>query len=399
VYVAALLSNAVSVISTATNTVVATIPVANPASARPSPDGSRIYVANVISNTISVINAQTNSVIATVSVAHGPQDLAFTPDGALVYVASANWVSTISTATNTVIRTMQINVPSFGFPSAVVIGTPPAPAAPGQPHSVHTSISGSFLTVTWGTGVGGAPTAHLLRFFQGGVLLANVTTGPASSAQVSIPPGVSGAFTVTVTPYVGATAGPASSPVTFTIDSATPGQPTGVQALVSGGMLTVTWGLGPGVAPSAHVLNFYQGGTPVASVTTGAGSSAQIVIPPGVAGTFTVTVTPVAAATPGPPSVPAAFTIGECGPPPAVTGLMGGIVAGTGTVTWTLSPGATGYIVQAGASQGGAELFNANIGNALSVSASGLPSGFTAWVRVFATNACGTSAPQDVLVQ
>src|SRR5690606_1944512 len=98
--------------------------------------------------------------------------------------------------------------------------------------SVQTSVSGNVLTLTWGSGVGGAPTAHLLQFSQGGVPMANVMTGSASSAQLSIPPGVSGAFTVTVTPYVGTIAGPPSSPVAFTIGTATPGQPTGVQALV-----------------------------------------------------------------------------------------------------------------------------------------------------------------------
>jgi YVTN family beta-propeller protein len=399
VYVAALLSNAVSVISTASDTVVATIPVANPASARPSPDGSRVYVANVISNTISVVNALTNSVMATVSVAHGPQDLAFTPDGALVYVASANWVSTISTATNTVIRTMQINVPRVGFPSAVVIGTPPAPALPAQPQSVQTSISGSTLTVSWVTGVGGAPTAHQLRFFQAGALLASVTTGPASSAQIGIPPGISGAFTVTVTPYAGAAPGPTSSPASFTIGSAGPGQPTGVNAMVSGGILTVIWSTGSGATPTAHVLNFYQGGTPVANLTVGAANSAQIDIPPGISGTFAVTVTPLANTAPGPSSAPASFTIGGCLPPPAVSGLVGTVVAGTGTVTWNPSAGATGYIIKAGANQGGAELYDANIGTATSVAASGLPSGFMAWVRVFAINGCGTSAHRDVLVQ
>lgn len=43
--------------------------------------------------------------------------------------------------------------------------------------------------------------------------------------------------------------------------------------------------------------------------------------------------------------------------------------------------------------------FNQNIGNATQVSAGGLPSGFRAFVRIVAVNACGQSAPTaDVLV-
>lgn len=125
----------------------------------------------------------------------------------------------------------------------------------------------------------------------------------------------------------------------------------------------------------------------------------RVPIPGGIAGTFTVTVTAVVGTTPGPTSAPASFTIAECVAPVPVTGLTGAVVAGTGTVSWNPSPGATSYAVQAGASQGGTELFDDTVGDVASVSASGLPSGFMAWVRVIAVNACGSSAPQDVFVQ
>jgi predicted phage tail protein len=237
-------------------------------------------------------------------------------------------------------------------------------------------------------------------FFQGGVPVANVPTGPGNSAQVPIPPGLSGTFSATVTPYLGAISGPASAPVTFTIGPGlVPGQPTDVEASVAGATLTVSWIIGSGAAPTSHVLTFFQGSTSVASLTTGASPSVQITIPGGVSGTFTVTVTAVAGTTPGPSSAPASFTIGGCVAPLPVTGLTGAVVAATATVSWNPSPGATSYVVQAGASQGATEFFNGNVGNVTTVSASGLPSGFTAWVRVIAVNACGSSAPQDVFVQ
>ena len=62
-------SNDVTVINTATNTVVATIPVGSqPIGAAVTPDGTRVYVTNTASNTVSVINTATNTVVATIPV-------------------------------------------------------------------------------------------------------------------------------------------------------------------------------------------------------------------------------------------------------------------------------------------------------------------------------------------
>jgi hypothetical protein len=62
-------------------------------------------------------------------------------------------------------------------------------------------------------------------------------------------------------------------------------------------------------------------------------------------------------------------------------------------VRWDPSANATSYIVRAGSTVGASNLFNGNVGNLTLVTASGLPIGFTAFVRVIAVNACGQSAP------
>ena len=73
-------SNTVSVIDTATNTVVATIPVGvSPFGVAITPDGTRAYVANQDSNTVSVIDTATNTVIATIPVGANPVAVAITP--------------------------------------------------------------------------------------------------------------------------------------------------------------------------------------------------------------------------------------------------------------------------------------------------------------------------------
>ena len=116
-YVTNASSNTVSVIDTATNTVVATVPVGNGEVANPflfpsgvavTPDGKHTYVTNASSNTVSVIDTATNTVVATVPVGINPYGVAIAPDGKRAYVANANsnTVSVIDTATNTVVATV-----------------------------------------------------------------------------------------------------------------------------------------------------------------------------------------------------------------------------------------------------------------------------------------------------
>src|SRR5712671_2966241 len=96
----------VSVIDTATNTVIGSpIPVGlNPRGVAVTPDGSKVYVANRGNNTVSVIATATNTVTATISVGPRPVGVAVTPDGSKVYVANFDngTVSVIATATDTV---------------------------------------------------------------------------------------------------------------------------------------------------------------------------------------------------------------------------------------------------------------------------------------------------------
>ena len=73
-------SNNVSVIKTATNTVVKTIPVGrNPVAVAVTPDGTHVYVANFHSASISVIARPGNTVVATIPVGTGPVGVAIGP--------------------------------------------------------------------------------------------------------------------------------------------------------------------------------------------------------------------------------------------------------------------------------------------------------------------------------
>ncbi|MBA4372566.1 MAG: hypothetical protein C0402_06850 [Thermodesulfovibrio sp.] len=117
-------SNTVSVIDTATNTVVGT-PItvgSGPFGVAVNPTGSHVYVTNVNAHTVSVIETDTNTVVETIPVGYYPRGIAVNPSGSRVYVANSDdnnylpvdIVSVIDTATSTVIDTIEVGNIPFG---------------------------------------------------------------------------------------------------------------------------------------------------------------------------------------------------------------------------------------------------------------------------------------------
>ena len=91
-----------------------------------------MYVTNQFNNLVSVINTATNTVVgAPISVGNQPVGVAVSPNGARVYVAniSSGNVSVIDTATNTVVGAA-IAVGGGPFAFGQFIGPAPAVAAP-----------------------------------------------------------------------------------------------------------------------------------------------------------------------------------------------------------------------------------------------------------------------------
>ena len=79
--------------------------------------GPKAYVGNFTDNTVSVIDTATGSVVAVVPVAAGPHGMAVTPDGRTVYVSSdgSSIVSVIDTATDKVARTIEVGKTPHGL--------------------------------------------------------------------------------------------------------------------------------------------------------------------------------------------------------------------------------------------------------------------------------------------
>jgi YVTN family beta-propeller protein len=168
----------VSVIDTATNTMVATIGVgANPFGVAVTPDGSKVYVTNrgdnpLFGGTVSVIDTATNTVVATIGVGILPRGVAVTPDGSKVYVANDNSsVSVIDTATNTEVATITFDPdPLYGvWPS---------------PYGVAVTRDGGKLYV-----VSDSVGTVLVIDTATNTVTARITTGPRPSGVAVTPDG------------------------------------------------------------------------------------------------------------------------------------------------------------------------------------------------------------------
>jgi YVTN family beta-propeller protein len=82
----------------------------------PTQAQTRAYVTNLNSNSVSVIDTASNTVVATVGVGSVPYWVAITPDGTRAYVTNfgSNFVSVIDTASNTVVATVGVGSEPFG---------------------------------------------------------------------------------------------------------------------------------------------------------------------------------------------------------------------------------------------------------------------------------------------
>jgi len=93
IYVAGFLSNSVSVISTATNTVVMSIPVGNASDITYDSGNGNLYVSNYWSKNISVISGATNKIIGNIFVGGYPYGIRYDSGNGDLYVE--NWINTL----------------------------------------------------------------------------------------------------------------------------------------------------------------------------------------------------------------------------------------------------------------------------------------------------------------
>jgi len=124
-YVANNHGDTVSLIETATNTVVGSlIPVGNrPVGVAVTPNGKYVFVTNNSDNTVSMISTATHSVVGpAIGVGNDPADVVITLDGRFAYVANggngavkSTSVSVINIATDTVVGPIMVGNRPLGI--------------------------------------------------------------------------------------------------------------------------------------------------------------------------------------------------------------------------------------------------------------------------------------------
>ena len=193
VFVVQDLSNNVSVVSDATNTVVATIPVGS------SPEGvaydsgkGEVFVTSYDSNTVSVISDASNTVVATIPVGPYPEGVAYDSGKGEVFVANSNCPSTgtcgqgtvsmISDAMNKVVATISVGSEPVGV--AYDNGKGEAFIANYGSNNVNV-ISDANNTVTTTITIGSAPAFAAYDLSNGHVYVSNFGQGTISIITTS----------------------------------------------------------------------------------------------------------------------------------------------------------------------------------------------------------------------
>ncbi|MGY1897105.1 IPT/TIG domain-containing protein [Nocardia gipuzkoensis] len=212
VYVAGSTSNTVTVLDTATDTVVATIPTgAEPRLFAFAPDGARLYLTAAGDGLLSVIDTATNTLSGNLRVGHGPSGVAVTSDDPLLYVTNTddNTLSVTpltlvpregSTAGGTLVTITGHNLANAG---AVHFGTAPATILANTATSitVRTPAGSGAVPVTVTTPRGTGSLGYFIYFPPPQITSISPTEGPTDGSSVVITGfNLSGAIAVSIGP-------------------------------------------------------------------------------------------------------------------------------------------------------------------------------------------------------
>lgn len=263
-------SHSVSVIDTATNTVIATIDMGVdnlPFFAAVSPDSSTVYVScyniNVSSNgTVQYIDVASNTVLGSIIVGEQPRYIAITADGTTAYVAMGgdNVVQRIDLTTKTVVT-------GTGYPIAV------GPS----PWGLALTLDDSYLyAVNSGGGAGGNSLSIIETASNTVTPFSLVASNPSGFPHdiVITPNGAKAYVSNNVFPF-----GNTSRIIPLTITS--PATPVVGTLITAGGQMQ-----GSAVAPDGSTAYFSSGVNPlglvVVNTTTDSASSASITVLSGI---------------------------------------------------------------------------------------------------------------------
>ncbi|MCV7173113.1 hypothetical protein H7I41_24630 [Mycobacterium manitobense] len=181
---------------------------------------SDLYVVNATTNSVSIIDTATDTVVATVPVGALPTGVAFSPDGSLAYVAGADNLSIIDTSSRQFVLTTATDGSPDGQPFDYVVATEDhiyltdqylvSPAAGGTLNNQLTVVSffagenPSAPAITSTSVQGANPNSGAVPVIVratdvDGDALSVLVTQPANG-RVKVTPNADGSYTVTYTP-------------------------------------------------------------------------------------------------------------------------------------------------------------------------------------------------------
>jgi YVTN family beta-propeller protein len=109
----------ISIISTATDTIVASFPSGGKSPKRMdfTPDGSQVWVTNSGSGETTVFDARARELLASITTSKDPSGVSISPDGRRAYVtnSAANVLTFVDVATRKILSTMQIGTDPDGI--------------------------------------------------------------------------------------------------------------------------------------------------------------------------------------------------------------------------------------------------------------------------------------------
>ncbi|MEU1851104.1 IPT/TIG domain-containing protein [Streptomyces sp. NPDC019990] len=199
-------SGTVAVVSTATDTLVGTVGgLSAPRGLAVTPDGARVYVANSAADTVSVISTATNTVTGTITVGNGPQAVTVRPDGLRAYVSNhtGGTVSVIDTAGNTVVATLT----GFNAPLGVAATPDGARVYVANSGARKVSVIGTATSTVTDTITVASNPSYLTASPDGTLVYASMTgagsltvINPSSNSISETLPGFAGPHEVATTP-------------------------------------------------------------------------------------------------------------------------------------------------------------------------------------------------------
>ena len=269
-YVANSSSDTVSVIDTASDAVIKTIPVGSgPWGVAVGPGGERVYVTNHYDNTLSVIDGVTQSVIKTVATGAGPLGLAVSDDGRHVLVANgqASSVTLIDAESLSVVGTQAISL----MPSLVAFAGEGGGFVPGKGHFLVAGQGDKIIEVGRNLAIG--PT-HTHGSLPGGIVTqgSNVHVSDWNLGWVSrIYTDETGWYAPDTYKFNGIGAG-----LTYTVNRSVPSSPFGMLLVVSPNTDTL-WMISTRVSPLQALAAITVGDMPMDVAVTPAGDKAYVV--------------------------------------------------------------------------------------------------------------------------